>query len=768
MPIDREQTLKQAEKLLRQGRLEAAIAEYGRIVAEFPRDWATANLLGDLYVRAGDARQAAQQYARVADHLAADGFVAKAAALYKKILKLEPADEAALLRSADLAAAQGLVADLRAFLNTLFQQRLKRGDRDGARALAARRVSYDTADVVARLDAARMLAEAGDAPGAAAELRAAGLALEGQGRVPEATRALRESLRFDATHDETRRLLIRLLLAQGDPQGAVQAAVTAEHRRALIADLSGRSDTDVTRAVLEHLVEADPGDPGARAALARRYLAAGDLGRAETCLAAGADAGDFALGLTLAELDLRQGRLDEGAARVSELLARRWEDAPEAAALAERLTTVDADAGAAVMAAVTASAAARREFAWARQQLGRFLAKAPGSVTTWRGLIDLCVDAGFDADLERAQAGLADALVGREQWQEAMAVAEDLASSFPGNPGHLERLRRTLVGLGLDPGTALPRLGREPAVADRTSDHDPEATGIPTSPVGDGLLSDDLSDLVSVLSSQQAPAPPDAFDLSAFVPPLPPHDEPAGGPGIAADAFHGALPTRPVGSALFDDELRRLFEEEPGRAANPAGDLVFEVDLSRALEDLRAADEPRIPDAAVEVDFARSAEPDRGAPDDLEDFFRKLRNETVVDPWAADAQRLFDEGQASHAEGQADRAIAQLRAAAREPSLRLRAARLIAKISKEEGRLNEAIEWLERAAEVPAPSLDTWQDLLAELADTLEQAGERARALAVLLELRAVTPGYRDVDERIAALSEESRARPDETPGRSS
>ena len=140
MPIDREQALKQAEKLLRQGRLDAAIAEYGRIVAESPLDWATANLLGDLYVRAGQMGQACQQYMRIADHLAGEGFTAKASALYKKVLKLDPVHEPALLRSAELAAKQGLVADVRAYMNGLFQARLRRGDRDGARALAATRV----------------------------------------------------------------------------------------------------------------------------------------------------------------------------------------------------------------------------------------------------------------------------------------------------------------------------------------------------------------------------------------------------------------------------------------------------------------------------------------------------------------------------------------------------------------------------------------------------------------------------------------------------
>ncbi|HEX6974757.1 MAG TPA: tetratricopeptide repeat protein, partial [Vicinamibacterales bacterium] len=85
MAIDREDTLKKAEKLLRQGRLDGAIAEYVRVVEDQPRDWTTANTLGDLYVRAGQSDKAVAQYSRIAEHFFEDGFYPKAAALYKKI-----------------------------------------------------------------------------------------------------------------------------------------------------------------------------------------------------------------------------------------------------------------------------------------------------------------------------------------------------------------------------------------------------------------------------------------------------------------------------------------------------------------------------------------------------------------------------------------------------------------------------------------------------------------------------------------------------------
>ena len=69
MATDRAESVKKAEKLLRQGKLDLAIAEYVRMVEEQPRDWNTRNTLGDLYVRASQLDKAVAQYQQIADHL---------------------------------------------------------------------------------------------------------------------------------------------------------------------------------------------------------------------------------------------------------------------------------------------------------------------------------------------------------------------------------------------------------------------------------------------------------------------------------------------------------------------------------------------------------------------------------------------------------------------------------------------------------------------------------------------------------------------------
>jgi tetratricopeptide (TPR) repeat protein len=141
---DRAALLRHAEDLLREGKLDQAIAEYRRIVDDQPRDWNSANVLGDLYLRAGQLDRAVEEFARSADSLAREGFLSKAGALYKKILKIHPHDEQTLLCAADIAAEQKLIVDAQTYLKTAYEQRQRRGDTAGTADIIVRQASLDS------------------------------------------------------------------------------------------------------------------------------------------------------------------------------------------------------------------------------------------------------------------------------------------------------------------------------------------------------------------------------------------------------------------------------------------------------------------------------------------------------------------------------------------------------------------------------------------------------------------------------------------------
>jgi tetratricopeptide (TPR) repeat protein len=109
--FDRDLTLKQGEKFLRQGRLDAAIGEYTRVLDEQPHDWNTANLVGDLHFRAGRVAQAVSRYRDLAGQLLAGGFYPKAGGVYRKLLKLRPHDEGTQLALAEIDLRSGRSGD---------------------------------------------------------------------------------------------------------------------------------------------------------------------------------------------------------------------------------------------------------------------------------------------------------------------------------------------------------------------------------------------------------------------------------------------------------------------------------------------------------------------------------------------------------------------------------------------------------------------------------------------------------------------------------
>jgi pilus assembly protein FimV len=138
---------------------------------------------------------------------------------------------------------------------------------------------------------------------------------------------------------------------------------------------------------------------------------------------------------------------------------------------------------------------------------------------------------------------------------------------------------------------------------------------------------------------------------------------------------------------------------------------------------------------------------------DLEDVFRDFRDEVSRDSEATETERQFKLGLTYRDMGMADDAIRELGWAARSPLRRFEAASLVARLHRDRGQFDAAVEWYERAAEAPAPTVEAGRELLFELAQTLETQGEAARALAVYLELRTDAGNYRDISARIERLS---------------
>lgn len=611
MALDRDAVLKQAEKLLRQGRLDGAIEEYVRLVEDQPRDWTSINALGDLYVRAGAVDRAVAQYTRIADHLLADGFLPKAAALYKKALKTKADDEHTLLQLAEVTARQGLLADARMYLRQLAKQRRERGDERGALECLVRLGSLEDADPESQAAAGRAAQALDNIESAVALYKEAALGFEKLQRTAEALEAMAEAARLD------------------------------------------------------------PSDHDLRGRLARQCIALGQLDRARAFLTREAAGDDPDLLMMLGRIELAGGRDREARVVLTRLLTVAPDRRSQVMALAEEMAD-GGYAGAAYDCAelVVDDAVLCGDWDAAIRALQSFAARG-SHVPALIKLVEIAVDAGRDDVMRSAQAQLADAYLEAGLGAEARVVAEDLVAYDPSSERHVQRLRQALDVIGVeDPG--------------------------------------------EILAKYLEPA--ENFDEMVEAPPA--------GPDEAVAEPAAERPTVTEEGAEGDGEVPVVVE-------------AVEIDLSDKLGSLTPADAGAAPAAP---------------PRDLESVFDGFRDRASRESPAAEARDQYERAMRHLESGREDEAIADLESAARAPLQRFSAATRLGRLHLSRGELDTAIEWLERAAEAPAPAPEEGLAVLYELASALQEVGESARALAVLMEIDADAAAYRDVPQRIERL----------------
>ena len=388
MAAKREEAARKVEKLLRQGKLDGAIEEYAKVIQAKPKDWATMNALGDLYVRNKQTDQAVTQYSRVADHFFHEGFYSKAAALYKKILKVKPSEDQARLQLAEVSVKQGLLVDAKRYWLDLQRQRRKRGDLRGADEITIKLGELDTNDLDARWAGIRAMMNAGDPVAAIGQLSQLATDLGEQGRAKDAMTALREAVELDPTNLENRAKLVRACLAHGDITGAQ-----------------------------EHLTQDVVGD-------------------------------DPALMLALVEVELRGGRHEPAREVLERILTLTPDARDQVTALGWAVSETDVDAGFVCLDQVVRVTTAAADWDGAAALLQEFVARAPKHVPALVKLVEVCVDAGLEAPMYGAQGQLADAYLAQGLAAEARVIAEDLVTREPWERVHIDRLRQALVALG--------------------------------------------------------------------------------------------------------------------------------------------------------------------------------------------------------------------------------------------------------------------------------------------------------------------------------
>jgi tetratricopeptide (TPR) repeat protein len=617
-PFNRETALKAAEKALRQGRIDAAITEYVRIVEAQPRDWNSANALGDLYVRANQVDKGLAQYTRIADHLAKEGFYPKAGALYKKILKIKPNEEYALLQSAEIAAKQGLLADAKHAFRLVADRRRKSGNKKGAAEIAIRVGALDPDDLEGRIAAARAAAELGDVDTAVREFRDVAASYDKLGDTPAALDAFKEAYALNPGDSEIRGRLLGGYLRLGDLKQARALADSPAELKQIAAAHEAAGQPDAMLEVLADVAQRDPADLEVRALLAQAHLAKGDLARARAYLNPQTAGSNPKLWLALAESELISGRTEEGRFAVANALKLDPAESPAAIALACRLADQLPDAGYVCIDAVADAAVAEKNYATAAAALQEFVARVRHHVVALMRLVEVCVDGGLESSMHDAQAQLADAYLEAGRGLEARIISEDLVAREPWLTANIDRFRRALVMLGeADPDSIIAdRLsGDSPFLATAKMDlnegvffEDPTPEAPPTAPVTEAPREPVALASQVAVSTQEPDAAAHEQAASFTEVDADQRTSPAAGDGeMAAEQYRLALTYRDLGMVEDAIQSLQLAAESPRQrfeAASLIGQLYQEQGkTSEAIEWLQraAAATPPTPEASREI-----------------------------------------------------------------------------------------------------------------------------------------------------------------------
>jgi tetratricopeptide (TPR) repeat protein len=219
--VNRTKVLEAAQKFLSKGQYDKAIAEYQKLVAEDPRDVRTLLKIGDLHTRRNKPKDAIEIYERVAELYAKQGFFLKAVAVYKQILKLDPAHLESTLKLAQMYEELALASDALTTYEQAADAFLALGQTEKALDTMQRMIALDGQNVAARIKFAEALSKANRAREAATAFADGARLLREQGRIDDYVRVVERQLYHDPENVSIARELSGRYLERNDPKRAL-------------------------------------------------------------------------------------------------------------------------------------------------------------------------------------------------------------------------------------------------------------------------------------------------------------------------------------------------------------------------------------------------------------------------------------------------------------------------------------------------------------------------------------------------------------------
>ena len=215
MAPNKRKMLEAARKYAQKGAQERALKEYEQLLKLDPRDAKLRLEVGDAHRRWGQVEEATAAYRRVAEQYTAEGFDARAVAVYKQIQSLDPKGHAACEPLAELYQRMGLASEAISALQAAADGHARDGNKRHALDLLRRMVGLDPTNTTSRIKVADLLRQEKLLDESAAEYEAACAELERQGETEAAGRVIERLLELAPDRVEALARLARNLLSRG-------------------------------------------------------------------------------------------------------------------------------------------------------------------------------------------------------------------------------------------------------------------------------------------------------------------------------------------------------------------------------------------------------------------------------------------------------------------------------------------------------------------------------------------------------------------------
>ncbi len=220
--ISKDKILKNAEKFIREGKLDKAIEEYKKIVDENPSDWSTISLVGDLCIKVGKIKEGVSQFIKVADYYRAQGFYDKAIAAYNRVYKLDPTNKEIAMVLADLYEKRGLSSQARALYLEIAEKYMIGGKTKEALEIYKKVVELDKGNIKTRSLLVELYKKEKMIDEAVEELNAIGESLAKTGNIKEALEYFNKANELEPNDQRATKNVVELFVKSQDYRRAIE------------------------------------------------------------------------------------------------------------------------------------------------------------------------------------------------------------------------------------------------------------------------------------------------------------------------------------------------------------------------------------------------------------------------------------------------------------------------------------------------------------------------------------------------------------------